>query len=133
MTFDPITYQMELKSLTRAEAEIMKILWKLKKAFIKEILAEMPEPRPAYNTVSTFIRILEKKGVIDHITYGNTYQYSAIIDEEQFKRHELQQLMTNYFDNSAASLVSFFVHEHPLTPKDFEEMMQIIEANKPKN
>lgn len=120
---------MEMRSLTRAETEIMKILWKLEKAYIKDILALMPDPKPAYNTVSTFIRILEKKKVIDHITYGNTHQYFPLITEEEFKRHEIQQLMANYFDNSVTNLVSFFVNENNLKSKDFEELRDFIKKN----
>lgn len=123
---------MEMRSLTRAETEIMKILWKLEKAFIKDILALMPDPKPAYNTVSTFIRILEKKKVIDHITYGNTHQYFPLITEEEFKRHEIQQLMANYFDNSVTNLVSFFVNENNLKSKDFEELRDFIKENEGK-
>jgi len=123
---------MELRSLTRAEAEIMKILWQLEKAFIKDILALMPEPKPAYNTVSTFIRILEKKMVVGHTTYGNTHQYFPLISEEEYKRHEIQQLVGNYFDNSVANLVSFFVNDNDLKSKDLEEIMKFVNENKNK-
>ena len=124
---------MGIRSLTRAEAEIMKILWQLEKAFIKDILALMPDPKPAYNTVSTFIRILEKKNVIDHITYGNTHQYFPLITEQEYKRHEIQQLMVNYFDNSVENLVSFFVSDNNLKTKDFDEIMKFINDNKSKS
>lgn len=120
---------MEIRSLTRAETEIMKILWKLEKAFIKDILALMPDPKPAYNTVATFVRILEKKKVIDHFTYGNTHQYFPVITEEEFKRHEIQQLMANYFDNSVSNLVSFFVNENNIQEKEFEELRDFIKKN----
>jgi len=124
---------MAIRSLTRAEAEIMKILWQLEKAFIKDILALMPEPKPAYNTVSTFIRILEKKNVIGHVTYGNTHQYFPLITEQEYKRHEIQQLMANYFDNSVENLVSFFVSDNNLKTKDFDEIMKFINDNKSKS
>ena len=124
---------MGIRSLTRAEAEIMKILWQLEKAFIKDILALMPEPKPAYNTVSTFIRILEKKNVIGHVTYGNTHQYFPLITEQEYKRHEIQQLMANYFDNSVENLVSFFVSDNNLKTKDFDEIMKFINDNKSKS
>ena len=124
---------MAIRSLTRAEAEIMKILWQLEKAFIKDILALMPEPKPAYNTVSTFIRILEKKNVIGHVTYGNTHQYFPLITEQEYKRHEIQQLMANYFDNSVENLVSFFVSDNNLKTKDFDEIMKFVNDNKSKS
>tara|TARA_R110002124_G_scaffold20531_1_gene80344 strand:- start:674 stop:1063 length:390 start_codon:yes stop_codon:yes gene_type:complete len=125
-------HEKEIRSLTRAETEIMKILWKLKKAFVKEIIEQIPEPKPAYNTVSTFVRILEKKEVVGHTTFGNTNQYFPLIEEEEFKRHEIQQLVENYFDNSMSNLVSFFVKENQLQEQDYTEILQFIEKNKTK-
>ncbi len=120
---------MEIRSLTRAEAEIMKILWKLQKAFVKEILAQMPDPKPAYNTVATFIKILEKKNIVSHITYGSTHQYFPLITEEEYKRHEVEQLMGNYFENSAANLVSFFFNDKKLNANELDEIMEFVKKN----
>ncbi|MDF7819303.1 BlaI/MecI/CopY family transcriptional regulator [Runella sp. MFBS21] len=120
---------MEIRSLTRAEAEIMKILWKLQKAFVKEILAQMPDPKPAYNTVATFIKILEKKNIVSHITYGSTHQYFPLITEEEYKRHEVEQLMGNYFENSAANLVSFFFNDKKLNASELDEIMEFVKKN----
>lgn len=121
---------MEIKTLTRAEEEIMRILWQLKKAFVKDILAEMPEPKPAYNTVSTIIRILEKKEVVGYMAYGKTHEYYPLITEEEYKRFEMQNLMVNYFDNSLPNLVSFFVKDNDLKAKDLEEIMKLINDHK---
>lgn len=121
---------MEIRTLTRAEEEIMRILWQLKKAFVKDILAEMPEPKPAYNTVSTIIRILEKKKVVGYTAYGKTHEYYPLITEEEYKRYEMQQLMTNYFDNSLPNLVSFFVKDNDLKTKDLDEIMKLINDHK---
>ncbi|MCF0051045.1 BlaI/MecI/CopY family transcriptional regulator [Dyadobacter sp. LJ53] len=121
---------MEIRTLTRAEEEIMRILWQLKKAFVKDILAEMPEPKPAYNTVSTIIRILEKKEVVGYTAYGKTHEYFPLISEEEYKRHEMQQLMINYFDNSLPNLVSFFVKDNDLKTKDLDEIMKLINDHK---
>ncbi|MDQ6477595.1 MULTISPECIES: BlaI/MecI/CopY family transcriptional regulator [Dyadobacter] len=121
---------MEIRTLTRAEEEIMRILWQLKKAFVKDILAEMPEPKPAYNTVSTIIRILEKKEVVGYTAYGKTHEYYPLITEEEYKRYEMQQLMTNYFDNSLPNLVSFFVKDNDLKTKDLDEIMKLINDHK---
>lgn len=120
---------MEIRSLTRAEAEIMKILWKLQKAFVKEILAQMPDPKPAYNTVATFIKILEKKNIVSHITYGSTHQYFPLITEEEYKRHEVEQLMGNYFENSAANLVSFFFNDKKLNANELDEIIEFVKKN----
>ena len=121
---------MEIRTLTRAEEEIMRILWQLKKAFVKDILAEMPEPKPAYNTVSTIIRILEKKEVVGYTAYGKTHEYYPLISEEEYKRHEMTQLMVNYFDNSLPNLVSFFVKDNDLKTKDLDEIMKLIDRHK---
>ena len=121
---------MEIRSLTRAEAEIMRILWKLQKAFVKEILAQMPDPKPAYNTVATFIKILEKKNIVNHIIYGSTHQYYPLISEDEYKRYEVEQLMDHYFENSAANLVSFFFNDRKLDVTDLEEIMEFIRKNK---
>ena len=121
---------MEIRTLTRAEEEIMRILWQLKKAFVKDILAEMPEPKPAYNTVSTIIRILEKKEVVGYTAYGKTHEYFPLITEEEYKRFEMQNLMVNYFDNSLPNLVSFFVKDNDLKAKDLEEIMKLINDHK---
>lgn len=121
---------MEIRPLTRAEAAIMRILWKLQKAFVKEILAQMPEPKPAYNTVATFIKILEKKNIVSHITYGSTNQYYPLISEEDYKRYEVEQLMGNYFENSAANLVSFFFDDKKLDVNDLEKIVEFVRNNK---
>lgn len=121
---------MEIRTLTRAEEEIMRILWQLKKAFVKDILSEMPEPKPAYNTVSTIIRILEKKEVVGYNAYGKTHEYFPLISEEEYKRFEMKQLMVNYFDNSLPNLVSFFVKDNDLKTKDLDEIMKLINDHK---
>lgn len=121
---------MEPRSLTRAEAEIMKILWQLGKAFIKDILAQMDAPRPAYTTVATFVRILEKKGVVAHNTYGNTHEYYPLISEQEYRKFEVQQLVENYFDNSVTNLVSFFMSDDALKKSDLDDLASFIEKNK---
>ena len=121
---------MEIRTLTRAEEEIMRILWQLERAFVKDILAEMPEPKPAYNTVSTIIRILEKKEVVGYTAYGKTHEYFPLITEEEYKRFEMQNLMVNYFDNSLPNLVSLFVKENDLKSKDLDEIMKLINEHK---
>ena len=119
-----------MKTLTRAEEDVMKILWRLKKAFVKDIIAEMDDPVPAYNTISTVIRILEKKEVVGYTAYGKTHEYFPLISEEEYKRHEMQQLMVNYFDNSLPNLVSFFVKDNDLKTKDLDEIMKLINDHK---
>ncbi|GAA4413453.1 BlaI/MecI/CopY family transcriptional regulator [Nibrella viscosa] len=117
---------MQLRELTKAEEEIMRVLWRLEKAFVKDVLAELPEPKPAYNTVSTIIRILEKKGLVGYTAYGKTHEYYPLITEEQYKRFEMDQLMTNYFDNSLQKLVSFFVKDRKLSLNETDEIINLL-------
>ncbi len=126
---------MEIRELTRAEEEIMRILWQLNRAFVKDILAELPESdatpaKPAYNTVSTIIRILEKKGLVGYTAYGKTHEYYPLITEEQYRRFQTEQLMTNYFDNSLKKLVSFFVNEKNVSLSEADEIIRLLNQNK---
>jgi len=121
---------MEIRTLTRAEEEVMLILWRLKKGFVKDVLAEMPEPKPAYNTVSTIIRILEKKGIVHYNAYGKSHEYFPLITRAQYKRSEMKQLISTYFDNSLPQLVSFFVKDEPLDEKELDEIMEIMKKGK---
>ncbi|PST84836.1 transcriptional regulator [Pedobacter yulinensis] len=122
---------MEIKDLTRAEEQIMQVLWQLEKAFVKEVIDMLPEPKPAYNTVSTIIRILEVKGFIGHEAFGKAHQYYPLISREDYKRHATEKLLGNYFENSVESMFSFFVKEEKLDLSDIDEIMKMI--NKVKN
>ncbi|WP_019989255.1 BlaI/MecI/CopY family transcriptional regulator [Rudanella lutea] len=121
---------MEVRELTKAEEEIMRVLWQLDRAFVKDVLAQLPEPKPAYNTVSTIIRILEKKGLVGYTAYGKTHEYYALITEEQYRRFQTEQLMSNYFDNSLKKLVSFFVKEKNLSLNEADEIIRLLNQNK---
>lgn len=117
---------MKLKELTKAEEQIMQILWQLKEAIVKDILEKIPEPKPAYNTVSTVVRVLEGKGFIDHKAYGNSHVYFPLISEDDYKKFTFDKLMTNYFDNSYKSLVSFIADEQDLGLKELDELTELI-------
>ena len=121
---------MNQKELTKAEEQVMQILWKMKKGFVKDILEEVPQPKPAYTTLSTIIRILEKKGFVAYRAYGKTHEYYPLISEEAYKKFITEKLVSSYFDNSFKSLVSFFVEEKNLSLKEADEIIRIIEANK---
>ena len=114
------------KQLTKAEEQIMQILWRLEEASVKEVIEELPSPKPAYNTVSTIIRILENKEFVDHKPLGRGYIYFPIIRKENYKKESLHKLMNGYFNGSFKNLVSFFVKENDLNIQDFEELMQEI-------
>lgn len=121
---------MEIRQLTRAEEEVMLILWDKGKAFVRDILDAMPEPKPAYNTVSTIIRILEKKGFVDYNAYGKTHEYFPVVAKEEYRKYEMEQLIGNYFENSLSELVSFFVKDKKVDARELDEIMQIIARQK---
>jgi BlaI family penicillinase repressor len=121
-----------MKELTRAEDQIMQILWKLGKAFVKDIVEEMPEPKPAYNTVSTIVRILETKGFIDHKAYGKTHEYFPIISKEKYSKFYLNNMIKGHFNGSFQNLVSFFTKEEKLDVKDIDQLVKHLEALKKK-
>lgn len=118
-----------MKQLTKAEEEVMQILWDLQKAFVKEILANFPEPKPAYNSVSTIIRILEKKGVVDHEVYGNTYRYYPLISKDEYSHKFLNRFVKNYFSGSYAQMVSFFAKKEDLSTSDLEILLKELKES----
>lgn len=122
-----------MKDLTKAEEQVMHALWKLEKAFVKDVIEEFPEPKPAYNTVSTIIRILEKKEFVSYKAFGKTHQYFPIVSKEDYTKHTAGQLVDNYFGGSFKNLVSFFVKDNDMTVKEMDELMKIIEAKKDQN
>ncbi len=125
---------MEIKDLTKAEEQLMQVLWQLESAFVKEVIDQLPEPKPAYNTVSTIIRILEVKGFIGHEAFGKSHKYYPLISKEEYKRHATEKLLGSYFENSVESMFSFFVKEEKLDLSDVDEILKMINRfkNKPK-
>jgi len=123
---------MEIKELTRAEEQLMQILWQLQKGFIKDIIEELPEPKPAYNTVSTIIRILETKGFVDHQAFGKTHEYFPVISKEEYQNFATDKLMNGYFDNSVQHMFSYFVKKEKIDMKEADEIMKLIEKLKNK-
>ncbi|NCD70303.1 BlaI/MecI/CopY family transcriptional regulator [Mucilaginibacter agri] len=123
---------MEMKELTRAEEQLMQVLWQLKKAYVKEIIDQLPEPKPAYNTVSTFIRILETKGFVGHTAYGKSHEYHPLISKEQYQNFAADKLLNGYFDNSVKRMFSFFVQKEKIDMKEADEILKLIEKLKDK-
>ncbi|MBN1924851.1 MAG: BlaI/MecI/CopY family transcriptional regulator [Prolixibacteraceae bacterium] len=115
-----------MKKLTRKEEEVMKILWKLKKAFVKDIIEEYDDPKPHYNTISSLVRLLQEKGIIGYTQYGNTYQYFPLISKEEYRKTFMKRVINDYFDNSYKSAVAFFVKEKSLSPEELEELIKMI-------
>ena len=116
--------------LTHKEEEIMRILWRLEKAFVKEILDEMPKPKPPYNTVSSVIRKLESMELIGHEAFGNTHRYFPILKEEAYKKTSMNSMLNNYFDGSIEQLMSFFVKEEKVDINELNEILEKIKDQK---
>jgi BlaI family penicillinase repressor len=123
---------MQIKELTRAEEQIMQVLWQLEKGFVKEVIDELPEPKPAYNTVSTIIRILETKGFIDHKAYGKSHEYFPVISKSEYQNFATEKLLNGYFDNSVQHMFSYFVKKEKIDLKEADEIMKLIEKLKNK-
>lgn len=115
-----------MKTLTQAEEEIMQILWKLEEANVAAVIEEMPEPKPAYNTVSTIIRILESKEFVDYRKEGRGHIYSPLVDKEAYSNATTGKLVSNYFKGSFKSMVSFFMDQEKLSVQDLEEILEEI-------
>ena len=118
-----------MEKLTNKEEEIMQALWKLEKAFAKEVLAVLKDTIH-YNTVSTIIRKLEEKGYIGHQAFGKTHQYYPIITKEEYRGRFISKAMTGYFNNSYKNMVSFFAKEEKISASELREIIDLIEQKK---
>ncbi len=119
--------------LTKAEEEVMQILWSLGEGAVRDIRERFASPRPARNTVSTIIRILEKKGYVDHTPDGNMHIYHPLVKKEEYSKTQLFRLMKKYFDNSFPAMASFFAREKDLSAKELEELMEEIKKDMAKS
>jgi predicted transcriptional regulator len=115
-----------MKELTKAEEQIMQVLWKLRKAFVKDIIDDLPEPRPAYNTVSTVVRILEKKGFVSHRAYGKTHEYYPAVSRDEYRKSYVKSFIGRYFGDSFQDLVSFFASGRDVSLREMEEIRSLL-------
>lgn len=109
--------------LTRAEEQVMQILWEMKEGLVKDIRESFDDPKPARNTISTVVRVLEKKGFVGHKAYGNVHVYYPLVSRKEYSKNELFGLMENYFNNSFPAMASFFAREKDLSVKELEELL----------
>jgi predicted transcriptional regulator len=116
-----------MNKLTGKEEEAMKILWKARKGFIKQLLDLHPGPKPPYTTFSSIIRILEEKGYVDHKAYGKNHEYYPLVKKEEYKKIFMKNVVNDYFGSSYKNVVSFFVNEKKLSTNDLKKLIQIIE------
>ena len=120
-----------MKTLSAREEEIMGFFWEKGPLFVKEIVGFYDEPRPHFNTLSTFVRALEEKGYLSHRTFGNTYQYYAVVSRDEFKKKTLKSVISKYFNNSYLGVVSSLVKEEEISLSEFKELIREVEnANK---
>lgn len=115
-----------MKQLTKAEEEVMQLLWQLKRANVAAILKELPEPKPAYNTVSTIVRILEDKGFVGHEKVGKGHIYHPLVKKEAYSNQSINKLVDGYFQGSFKSMVSFFMKKNDISLSELEAIMRQI-------
>ncbi len=116
-----------MKELTKAEEQLMQILWGLEKAYLKDIVEQYPEPAPAYTTISTVVNVLVKKGFIGFETHGKSREYHPLISKEKYTRQSMNGLMSSFFDNSAKKFASFFASQEELSVDELQEIRKLID------
>jgi predicted transcriptional regulator len=116
-----------MKELTKAEEQVMQVLWTIKKGVVNDMLHQFDNPKPAYNTVSTIVRILEKKGFIGHKAYGKTHEYFPLVTKSEYTKKYFGNFMSNYFSNSYKALASFLANDKKISIGELEEMKDLME------
>ena len=117
-----------MRELTRAEEQIMQILWDIEKGFVKDILEKMSEPKPAYNTVSTIVRILERKGFVSHKAYGKSHEYFPIVSKDEYRTFSIKNLLAGYFHGSVTKLMTFYAKDNNLSAKEVDQIFSDVKA-----
>ena len=121
-----------METLTRKEEEIMQILWKIKEGFVKDIIRELPEPKPPYNTISSVVRILEKRGFLGFRSFGKSHMYFPIIEKKSYRKHAFKTMMKGYFEGSYKNVISYLIDDESLSEKEMEEISKLQEILKSK-
>ena len=121
-----------MKALTRKEEEIMKILWRIGKGFIKDIQDQYPDPKPPYNSVSTIVRVLVQKDIVGYTAYGKSHEYHPLISKEEYSKGQMSRLLSDYYNNSLKQVVNFFSESKQLDDKEVDEVMKMLEELKAK-
>ena len=119
-----------MQKLAKREEQIMQVFWTLGKAFIKEVIPEMPEPKPHYNSLATMVKILEEKGFLGHETFGNMFQYYPVITKEQYQKHAMKDIVSQYFDNSYSNMLAYFAKEQKISEQELTDIIDIIKKTK---
>lgn len=119
-----------MKRLTKAEEEIMKMIWDNGPTLVSTLINQMPDPKPPHSTISSIVRILEKKGFVDHKAYGRTYEYFSVIKKEDYSKSSLKEVVSNYFNGSPKALVSFLVKEEQVNIEELKQLLENLENKK---
>ena len=116
----------KMQELTKAELEIMQVIWKKGRVLVHDILSEMPEPKPAYNTVSTIVRILENKGFVSHKAYGRTHEYYPLVEKEEYTNSYMRGVLDNFFEGSFSRMVNFFSSQKSISVEEADEIIKML-------
>ena len=119
-----------VSDLTRAELELMQVIWKKEKVLVHDILDDLPEPKPAYNTVSTLVRVLEKKGFVGHKAYGKTYEYYPLVSKEDYTSRYMTGVLNNFFDGSLSRLVNFFSSNKSISVEETDKILEMLKHDR---
>ena len=131
--FENFVVLYRMKELTKAEEQVMQILWNLQEGFVKDIIQKFPDPKPAVTTVSTIIRILEKKEFVSHKAYGNSYMYYPTVTKKEYTKTFMSNFVKNYFEDSYSRLVSFFAKEGEITLQEIDELKSMLDSEVKEN
>lgn len=119
-----------MQKLAKREEQIMQIVWKLEKVFIKDIIEEIPEPKPHYNTIATMVKILKDKGFLDDEKLGNTYRYTPLVQMEDYRKQDVENIKQKYFGNSFKKMITHFAKEENLSDGEIDAIIKIIKSQK---
>ncbi|MCC8034381.1 MAG: BlaI/MecI/CopY family transcriptional regulator [Rikenellaceae bacterium] len=121
------------RELTKAELQVMQILWDIEHGFVSDILSRMDSPKPAYNTVSTIVRILERKGFVSHHSFGKSHRYYPLITKSDYTDKYMKSVLSNFFGDSVPQMVSFFSRRERLSLGEIDQIIRILEEGKKRN
>jgi len=116
-----------MEALTHHEEQLMQVFWKLEKALVRDVLNELPEPKPPYTTLASNIKQLEKKGYLNHRTFGNIHEYYPLVSQEDYRKKSFNNLIKNYFDGSVQKVLSFMVKEKGISEKEITALKKLID------
>ena len=118
-----------MKDLTAKEEEVMRYFWEENNLFVKQLVGKYPDPKPHFNTLSTYVRSLEEKGYLSHETFGTTYRYFVLVSEEEYKKGNLKNVVKKYFNNSYLNVVSSLIKEQDLSVDEIRKLLDEVENN----